>query len=97
MTIRIHKSLQEFVHEALHIGRLVGTNALYPSVRKARNETVSKSNESLARDRIRESRIRRWAMLTEDFRSREAEIRPDVSDRRLAAASSPEGKEASFV
>lgn len=82
MTVGIYRSPQNFIHEALLIGRLVEVNALFPSCgRKVIDETMSKPHESMARDRAEE--FRRSAMLTEELKSREAETRCETSDRRL--------------
>lgn len=80
MTIGIHRSPQEFAHEALHIGSPRDINELCPNyIGKG-----VRSQKAIAKDRIEE--FRRLAMLIENSRSREAEIRSVMSDRRAVGS-----------
>eukprot|EP00435_Cladocopium_sp_Y103_P070288 s2538_g35.t1 len=72
---------EEFVHEALRIGHPSEVSALFPRcVRKAVDTTLSKSRESMAKERTAE--LRRWASLVEELKGREAAIRSEMSNRR---------------
>lgn len=79
-SIGIQRSPSEFVHEALHIGRPVEVNALFPNcIRRSVDAALSVSHEALARAPAAE--LRRWALFAEDLKPKESELKGEMSER----------------
>lgn len=90
VTKAIHRSPEEFIHEALRIGHPAEVNALFPScVGQAVDKALSGSHEALAKNGTAE--LRRWASLVEEFQYRELAVRKDMSKRRSTVLQEKKG------
>lgn len=80
ITIGIHRSPEEFIHEALRIGHPSEVQTLFPScIRTVVDDILSKTHETLARERTAE--LRRWTLMISDLKESELVMRKGMSRR----------------